>query len=38
MVIESNKGKSESHDKGTYAAFKEVIELKDHEASYIEAL
>ena len=38
VIIEPDEGESESHDEGAYAAFKEVIEVKDHEASYIEAL
>ena len=38
VVIESDEGESESHDEDAYAAFEEVIEVEDHEASYIEAL
>jgi hypothetical protein len=35
---EPDDDESESHDEGAYAAFKEAIEVEDHEASYIEAL
>jgi hypothetical protein len=35
VVIEPDEGESESHDEGTYAAFEEAIEVKDHEASYL---
>ena len=35
MVIEPDEGESESHDEGAYAAFKEVIEVKDYEASLL---
>jgi hypothetical protein len=28
----------ESHDEDAYVVFEETIEVKDHEASYIEAL
>ena len=38
MVIEPDKGESESHSKGVYAAFKEAIKVEDYEASYLEAL
>jgi hypothetical protein len=38
MVIELDKGESESHDEGAYAAFKEAIEVEDYEASDLEAL
>ena len=38
VVIELDKGKSESHDKNAYAAFKELIKVEDYEASYLEAL
>ena len=38
VVIEPDEGESESHDEGAYAAFKEAIEVEDHEASYIETL
>jgi hypothetical protein len=38
VIIEPDKGESKSHNKGTYTAFKEVIEVKNHKASYIEAL
>ena len=37
VVIEPDEGESKSHDKDAYAAFKEAIEVKDHEASYLEA-
>ena len=38
VAIELDNNKSKSHNKGVYAAFKEAIKVKDHEASYIEAL
>ena len=38
MAIELDNHESKSHDEGAYAAFKEAIEVEDHEASYIEAL
>ena len=38
VAIELDDYESESHDEGAYAAFKEAIEVEDHEASYIEAL
>jgi len=38
VVIELDEGESESHDEGVYAAFEEVIEVEDHEASCLEAL
>ena len=38
MVIEPNKSESESHNKGVYTAFEEVIKAGDREASYLEAL
>ena len=38
MVIELNKGKSKSHNKGVYTAFKEAIKAEDYKASYIKAL
>ena len=38
VAIELDNYKSESHNKGAYAAFKEAIEVEDYEASYIEAL
>ena len=38
VVIEPDKGESESHDKGAYASFKDAIKVEDHEASYLEAL
>jgi len=38
VVIESDEGESESHDEGVYAAFEEVIEVEDYEASDLEAL
>ena len=38
MVIEPDDDESESHDEGAYAAFEEVIEVEDYEASDIEAL
>ena len=38
VAIEPDDDESESHDEGAYAAFKEAIEVKDREASYIEAL
>ena len=37
MIIELDKGESESHDKGAYAAFKEAIEVENYEASNLEA-
>ena len=33
VVIELDKGESESHDKDAYAAFKEAIKVEDYEAS-----
>jgi hypothetical protein len=38
VVIELDKGESESHNKDAYAAFEEAIKVKDHKASYLEAL
>ena len=38
VVIEPDDDETESHDKGTYAAFEEAIEVEDCEASYIETL
>ena len=38
VVIEPDKGENESHDKDAYAAFKELIEVEDYEALYLEAL
>ena len=38
VVIEPDKGESESHNEGAYAAFKEAIEVEDYEASDLEAL
>ena len=38
VAIEPDDDESESHDEGAYAAFKEAIEVEDHEAPYIEAL
>ena len=38
VVIEPDKGKSESHDEGTYAAFEEAIEVEDYKASNLKAL
>jgi len=38
VVIELNNNESKSHNKGVYAAFKEVIKVEDYEASNIEAL
>jgi len=38
VVIEVDNNEGKSHDKGAYAAFKEVVKVEDYEASYIEAL
>ena len=38
VAIELDDDESKSHDEGVYAAFKEAIEVEDHEASYIESL
>ena len=38
VAIEPDDDEGESHDEDAYAAFKEAIEVEDHEASYIEAL
>jgi len=38
VAIEPDDDESESRDEGAYAAFKDAIEVEDHEASYIEAL
>ena len=38
VVIEPDDDESESHNDGAYAAFEEAIEVKDYEASDIEAL
>ena len=38
MVIKPDKNKSKSHNKDIYATFKEAIKVKDHKASYLEAL
>ena len=38
VVIEPDNDKSESHNKGTYAAFKEAIKVENYKASNIEAL
>jgi hypothetical protein len=38
VVIELDEGGSEGHDEDAYAAFEELIEVEDHEASYLEAL
>jgi hypothetical protein len=38
VVIEPEKGESESHDESVYAAFEEAIEVEDYEVSYLEAL
>jgi hypothetical protein len=38
VTIEPDDDESESHDEGACATFEETIEVKDHEASYIEAL
>ena len=38
VVIEPDNNKTESDNKGAYTVFKEVIEVKDYKASYIETL
>jgi hypothetical protein len=38
VVIEPDKGESESYNEDVYAAFKESIEVEDYKASYLEAL
>ena len=38
MVIELDKGESESHNNNAYAAFRELIKVEDYKASYLEAL
>ena len=38
VTIEPDDDESEGHDEDACAAFKEAIEVEDHEASYIEAL
>jgi hypothetical protein len=38
VTIELDNNKSESHNKGACATFKEVIKVEDYKASYIEAL
>jgi len=38
VAIEPDDDENDSHDEGAYAAFKEAIEVEDHEDSYIEAL
>ena len=38
VVIEPDDDETESDDKGVYAVFKEVIEVEDYKASYIETL
>ena len=35
VVIEPGNNEGKSHDKGTYAAFKEAIKVEDYKASYI---
>ena len=38
VVIEPDNNKTKSDDKGIYAVFKEVIEVEDYKAFYIETL
>ena len=38
VVIEPDKGESESHDKGAYTTFKKAVEVEDYEAFNLEAL
>ena len=38
VVIEPDDDETKSNDKGAYAVFKEVIEVEDYKASYIETL
>ena len=38
VVIEPDKGESESHNEGAYAAFEEAVEVEDYKASNLEAL
>ena len=38
VVIEPDEGKSESHNEGAYAAFKEAVKVEDYKASNLEAL